>query len=85
MKETILCAAINIDDTIIPGFRHGDCFDLAQKLYPDIAILTQMQGFLTSSGRFVSRGIAFNIAAKAGQITSSEKSAIRILQSEDLY
>ncbi len=83
--ERILCAAIRLDDITIPGFRHGDCFDLARRLYPDIVILTQMQGFLTSTGRFVSRGIAFNIAAKAGQITSSEKSAIRILQSEDLY
>lgn len=89
MKSTeyILCAAVKtvvIDETIIiSGYRHGDCFNIVQKLCP-IKYISQMdQGFITSSGRFVDRVEAKQIAVKANQLI--RESVFSKLVSEDIY
>lgn len=89
MKSTeyILCAAIKIDvdnePIVISGYRHGDCFNIIHKLYPNKYINQDEQGFLTSSGRFVDRIEAKKIAKQADQLIRD--SAFSSLISEDIY
>jgi hypothetical protein len=73
-KEYILCSAININDIIISGRRHNDCYDTLSKI--EISCESKKihepnrkeQGFLTSTGRFVYRKEAWNIAKENDQI-----------------
>lgn len=94
MKETILCAAIYWDDgnehphgptnilsgIVICGYRHGECFH-SLVLMGRQASESVVQGFLTSSNRFVARTEAADIALGAGQISKKGD----ILISEELY
>lgn len=89
MKSTeyILCAAVktvvNDETIIISGYRHGDCFNIVQKLCP-IKYISQMdQGFIISSGRFVDRIEAKKIAKHANQLIRD--SIFSKLISEDIY
>lgn len=87
LNERILCAAIkiNVDGEliIISGFRHGDCFDVIHKLCSGKHITHDEQGFLTTSGRFVSRKEAKIIAKQADQLIRN--SVFSELISEDIY
>jgi len=84
MKEKILCAAVNFNGVIIPGFRHVDCYDVLIKL--GIKYVDEEQGFLTSYNRFVSRREAWIIAKKNNQISPEIlKQDYLELISEDLY
>ena len=80
----------NIDTGIvICGWRHPNCFAVYRALCPNRAFakqrvmagLIEMQGFVTTTGRFVDRMMAADIARTAGQIVGRR----RMLMSEDLY
>lgn len=56
---------------VITGYRHGECYTLLQILSPsllDVTIDKNIQGFLTSDNRFVTREQAAKIAYKAKQV-----------------
>jgi len=74
------------------GWRHSDCFTTLRAWMHGLTaeeirrigceqIAGKLQGFLTSTGRFVDRVEAAMIARNAGQIASKTES----LDSEDLY
>jgi len=71
-KEFILCAAINYNDIIICGHRHGDCYDVLKALVGEIDSdklpNRDKQGFLTSLNRYVGREEAWIIAKDNNQI-----------------
>lgn len=96
MGEFVICAAIwyddgknrsnlplNIDTGIVAaGWRHHNCYTILWTLFPKLDYLgTDVQGFLTSKGRFVDRKEGALIAFKAEQISSPKTE----LYSEDLY
>lgn len=72
MTEFILCAAIDYNDIIICGHRHGDCYEILENLVGHIETdklpNRDKQGFLTSLNRYVGREEAFVIAKKNNQI-----------------
>jgi hypothetical protein len=78
----------NIDKGIvIAGWRHGNCIATMSALgklrsvtFGPNSVGENVQGFITSTGRFVDRDEAGEIAAKAGQIEKPKH-----LFSEDLY
>ncbi len=92
--ETILCAAIHIDDgreherqpvdkgLVFCGHRHHNIIGLLCILYGQLWRRKHTQGFLTSTGRFVDRTEALQLARAAGQTTSAGPHG---LFSEDLY
>lgn len=95
-KERIICAAIwykndgeyihqpkNIKSGfVVTGFRHCNCFKTVSILAgKKIKNIEKVQGFITSSNRFVDRIEAVNIAYEAKQIDSLRK----FLYSEDIY
>lgn len=87
--EYILCAAIyNPGETdmgghplIYCGFRHHNILWQSTEVSRKIG----HQGFLTSTGRFVNRKEAFNIAETANQLNDRNRFNNRTLFSEDLY
>lgn len=89
MEERILCAAIcnpdekdMFDNPLIRcGFRH--CNILWQSIL--ISRNPQHQGFLTSTGRFVGRKEALQIALKNNQVIDTSNVRGYKLFSEDLY
>ena len=76
---------------VICGWRHPNCFAVYRALCPNRtyakqrvdAGLIELQGFITTTGRFVDRMVAAQIARDAGQIEYTKR--LRILMSEDLY
>lgn len=89
MNEYILCAAIKLSvkenepSVIVGGYRHKDCIESAIRLGYTHYISQNEQGFITSTGRFVDRKEAKNIARTAKQLirdSNNEK-----LMSEDIY
>jgi hypothetical protein len=88
-KEYILCAAILYGDTIISGYRHGDCYKVLNKLNVIDQPGRESQGFLTSLNRYVDRKEAWKIAKENKQIKfgleASENGEESILISENLY
>lgn len=90
--EFILCAAINFNDTIVCGRRHGDCYVIIKNLLEKYITPSDMperedQGFITSENRYVSRKEAFKIAFAQKQIIHNmfEEHEDIELTSEDLY
>ncbi len=82
----------NVDKGIVVcGYRHCNCIDILKMLSglrtvqfaPD-AVGEHIQGFLTSTNRFVDREEGAKIAITAGQIPEL-KYGITELYSEDLY
>jgi len=94
-KEYILCSAIKIDNIIVCGRRHKDCYKIyseIRKSCGDYSICDQNrneQGFLTSENRYVDRKEAWNIAKDNNQIKyglkASEDGINSELISENLY
>ena len=86
--EKIICSAIKFQILnseyfqIMCGLRHADVFELMFHQKIEYNRKTHIQGFLTSSDRFVDRYEAAEIALKSGQITDN---SIRMLYSEDIW
>lgn len=79
-KEIIICAAIKLNGKIYRGNRHSDCYRSA------INPIGEEEGFITSTGRFVSREEAKKIHEKSGIAPfHGEYEDETRLFSEDLY
>ncbi len=88
-KETIVAVALKRGKnvfTLPKPARHGDCIyhntvmeKWGGKICPD------EQGFLTNTGKYVSREEAVKIALKAGQVTYEKLVVKDRLFSEDLW
>lgn len=72
MSERIVSAAIRVGDLVLSVMRPGRHHDILALLSTGKPAGMQMQGFLTSDGRFVGRREAREIADAAGQIMESE-------------
>lgn len=86
-KEICICAAVKIGDRIFRGNRHGDCLLSARHhLGEDMKIHRNEQGFITSTGRYVSREEGRKLQDAAG-IPSAQTGGYvaNTLFSEDLY
>jgi hypothetical protein len=95
--EYITCAAILFQDgkeyehqpvnvesgIVITGHRHSNCYHVAFRISNEKMSCSNIQGFLTSHNRFVTRQEAYQIAAIAGQVKGGAKTPV--LVSEDLY
>jgi hypothetical protein len=89
----ILCSAITYNDTIICGYRHGDCYKVIENLLgiksDDLPGGREREGFLISDNRFVDRKEAWKIAKENNQIKfgleASENGEDSQLISENLY
>lgn len=87
--ERILCAAIHqngqVDRTGNPliycGFRHNTILQQSTA----VPRSPESQGFLTSTGRFVNRAVAYRIAVIANQLIDPENKQSHQLYSDDLY
>ena len=97
-QEHVLCAAIYVDDGIVRthqpvvrglvygGWRHHTILQLVATAHGRVRDRTkEVQGFLTTTGRFVTRAQALQIALAAGQVTEDDLLCNRELYSEDLY
>ncbi len=84
VKEIVICAAIKYKDgSIIRGHRHGDCaYDCHLPLKKDFK--GHVQGFITSTNRFVTREEGRKLQDAAG-IKSVDRYRADTLFSEDLY
>jgi hypothetical protein len=97
--ERILCAAIHYDINsplrvhqpknikggfVICGYRHHNII-ATYNILTGGNTKNEIQGFLTSTGRFVDRKEAFNIARDANQFFKGVVSHHSELYSEDLY
>jgi hypothetical protein len=69
-KEYIVCSALNYEGTIFAGIGQSYCIRAILKLNPkpDPDIINNNQGFITSTGRFVDRFEAWDIAKANNQI-----------------
>ena len=90
MTETVIAAAVQWEDLTIslpqPARHHNIMHDLYSKT--GRRVRGDEQGFLTSTGRFVGREQAFQIAHRAGQFDPENRlsgSSSRDLFSEDLW
>lgn len=95
----IICAAIKIEHTniagdeelepiIICGHRHGNCFEIAKRLYCNISKYTE--GFINHKGEFLDRKEAFEHFKECGQCNATQRWYWEDhnqdeLYSEDLY
>lgn len=80
--ERLKCAAIQRDGKVHDGLRSH--YELRQSLgdaLPQTSNLNDVEGFLTSKGRFVTREEAQDVALAAGQIRSLQR---RPLLSSDI-
>lgn len=86
MSETIECAAILRQGKVWSVPRPGRHHDVLMLMFSTGIEESHgdTQGFVTSAGRFVKRGLAVRIAKKAGQITEP-KFQPHALFSEDLW
>lgn len=86
MGERLKAAAVIRDGAIIErGFRSH--YQLRQALgdpSPQTSNLNDVEGFVTTDGRFVDRAEAREVALAAGQIHPSWKTASRPLLSSDI-
>ena len=80
-NEFVIESAILYKDKTYTGRRHCDIIALIIQETGVYSVRGEEQGFVTSSGRFVSRNEAAEIAFRNGQIKSSKGR----LFSEDLY
>lgn len=67
--ERLTSAALKIGDQVFTGSTHGDAFEAALKAGVDPAdiVKVDMNGFVTSTGRYVGREEALQIAQASGQ------------------
>ena len=85
-KEICICAGIKINDQVIRGHRHHDCFESARRRGISDKITSKMQGFVTSKNRFVNRETGALLQREAGVLSVwTGKEVKDLLFSEDLY
>lgn len=90
-KERIIAAAIQVEGMTLSlplPARHGEVISAAHAMHlPEFMIMPACQGFLTSTGRFVNRVQAKQIAHMAGQpqLRPEGERHDRDLFSEDLW
>lgn len=85
MKEIVICAGTKTSNgTIIRGQRHCDCYHTALRIRIDEP--DAKQGFITSTGRYVSREEGRKLQDLAGiKSVSPDGYQENTLFSEDLY
>lgn len=85
--EICICAAVLLDDgRVVRGHRHSDCMHTAANMYYKGRITQEMQGFVTSRNRWVSREEGARLQNAAGIVSVLSGNPIqRTLFSEDLY
>lgn len=90
-NEFCICAAIQMPDgEIIRGHRHNNCYDVVRSR-PNAEsnrenIVAAVQGFITSTNRFVDRKEAMRLQIAAGIPSQFSRGYCGdILFSEDLY
>ncbi len=88
--EKIICAAIQLDNgKVYYGHRHNHCIEACNAALSwnlnrqEMSKIERVQGFVTSTGRFVDRKEAMIIARLAKQISLDNTN--EELYSEDLY
>lgn len=82
--EKIVRAAVELPSgSLCLAARHADCMGAAMRSREVDRVTSDMQGFLTSEGRFVDRREAMEIAKKAKQLRCVPKRDY--LMSEDLW
>lgn len=93
----IICAAIKLTmnnaagtELIIPGHRHGDCYQIINQLNSNWKFATKVEGFITHENIFLDREEAYSHALLGGQISQSNywyklDHDEKELYSEDLY
>lgn len=74
---------------VICGLRHCNCFSTMMIIFPNREHIVNpneriIQGFITTTNRFVDRAEGFIIALREGQIIH-RRGDTEILMSEDLY
>ena len=69
-KEYIICSCINYKGTKVGGRNMRNCYEAISNLVanPDMNEIHNNQGFITSTGRFVTREEAWIIAKENNQI-----------------
>lgn len=88
MPETIVAAAIQIDGVTLSlpqPARHAQVLHAAEIFLPKCELNLALQGFLTSTGRFVTRVQAKQIAHRAGQPIIRDDPHPRDAFSEDFW
>lgn len=83
--EVIVCAAVKIDDLVIPSVRHFDQFTRDLLIAINIRPTHNEQGFLTSKYRFVDREEGLTLARAAGQVVREVGGSHRELFSECMW
>jgi hypothetical protein len=86
--EICICAAVRIPDgSIIRGHRHLHALVVAWNEYPSLHITKDMQGFITSRNRFVTRAEGAELQRLAGVKSAATGREVEgdVLTSEDLY
>lgn len=83
-RERIICAGVQLPSgTLSLGRRHAECMGAAIASGEVERVTQDMQGFLTSEGRFVNRIEAMELARDAGQLIGN--TTRNYLMSEDLW
>ena len=84
--ETCICAAVRLDDgRVFYGHRHHNAMQAARKHGFQDRVTQQMQGFITTRGRFVGRIVGLALQQAAGVTSARGSYNGRALFSEDLY
>ena len=81
--EKIKSAALEYNGETFLGANHGLAFGALMQAHPDYALDSIRDGFITSTGRFVSREEADHIAVMNGQKKLNKQR--RRLDSDDLH
>lgn len=86
-REICICAALLLDDgRVIRGHRHSDCMQTLAGMHWSGRVTQEMQGFVTSLNRWVSREEGARLQNAASIVSAHSGQPIRsILFSEDLY
>lgn len=82
--ERIKHAACMRDGIVYVGKRHFNCIATMIECGLEAPIKMHEQGFITNTGRYVSREEALEIAKAAGQIIKKHNPQYQLL-SEDIY
>ena len=86
----ILCAALKLNDVIIPCHRHHNGYEILHELGVKNYRGNIEEGFITTKNEFLNRKDAFNHAIECGQLSAVTRQYKREkfeteLYSEDLY
>lgn len=85
--EKISCAVVELNGEHFAAPNHFTALLEMRRQHPNWIQegLHPKEGFLTTTGRFVSREEAFEIADQAGQLDSDDTDGTRSLESEALH